>query len=249
MTASAQNALSDPSLLQVDRLTVGYGHVGVLTDVSLAVQAGTIVSIVGSNGAGKSTLLRSLSGLLRPASGKIRFDGADLTGARPDRIVAAGLLHVAEGRRLFRSQTVSDNLELGYFGETAGRHVEAERRQRVLDLFPILGERLNDKAGILSGGQQQMLAIGQALMRAPKLLLLDEPSLGLAPIVIDQVFDVIKRLRTLGTTILLVEQIVERALEIADHVYVMRTGTVIGSGTPRELQNSSLIKSAYLGTP
>jgi branched-chain amino acid transport system ATP-binding protein len=247
MMNAASSAPGGKPLLDVENLTVGYGHVGVLVDVSLAIQPGAILSIVGSNGAGKSTLLRCLSGLLRPSAGRITFDGADLTGARPDRVVAAGLLHVAEGRRLFRSQSVRDNLELGYFGETAGRKIEAERQQRVIDLFPVLGERLDVKAGILSGGQQQMLAIGQALMRDPKLLLLDEPSLGLAPIVIDQVFEVIKLLSGSGTTILLVEQMVERALEIADYIYVMQSGRVIGSGTPKELQNSALIRTAYLG--
>jgi branched-chain amino acid transport system ATP-binding protein len=157
------------------------------------------------------------------------------------------VLHVAEGRRLFRRLSVRDNLELGLYGEKLDRATEARRLSRVLELFPMLGERMDTAGGALSGGQQQMLAIGQALMREPRLLLLDEPSLGLAPVVIDQVFAVLKHLHAMGTTLLLVEQMVERALEIADHAYVMRSGRMLGDGTPEELQASSLIRSAYLG--
>ncbi|HMN70288.1 MAG TPA: ABC transporter ATP-binding protein [Rhodoblastus sp.] len=234
-------------ILRVESVTAGYGHVGVLENVSIAASQGEIVAIVGSNGAGKSTLLRAISGLVRSSAGRIVFNGVDLAGARPDKVVTAGVLHVAEGRRLFRGQSVRDNLELGFYGERGGREVELERQRRVLELFPALSERMDAKAGVLSGGQQQMLAIGQALMRAPKLLMLDEPSLGLAPIVIDQVLDVVKRLARTGMTILLVEQMVERALEIANHVYVMRSGRVIGSGVPDEIKESALLRKAYLG--
>ena len=235
------------ALLQVQGLDAGYGHVGVLRGVDLAVEAGTLVALVGSNGAGKSTLLRTISGLLRPWTGRIAFDGQDITGARPHRIIDAGLLHVAEGRRLFRRQDVHSNLELGLYGTRLDRAEEKRRYDFVYELFPMLAERPTALAGILSGGQQQMLAIGQALMRSPTLLMLDEPSLGLAPIVVDQVMAVLQRLRGAGTTILLVEQMVERALEIADQAYVMQNGMMIGSGTPQAIRSGDLIRRAYLG--
>jgi branched-chain amino acid transport system ATP-binding protein len=235
------------ALLQVDNVDVGYGHVGVLQQVSVAVPRGSIVALVGSNGAGKSTLLRAISGLLRPTSGRILFDGKDIAGARPDRIVDAGVLHVAEGRRLFRQQSVADNLELGLYGSGLDRAGQAARHAHVFDLFPILAERRSARAGVLSGGQQQMLAIAQALMRDPRLLMLDEPSLGLAPIIVDQVLDVTVRLRAAGTTILIVEQMVERALEIADYAYVLQNGRIAGHGPASELASSDLVKNAYVG--
>jgi branched-chain amino acid transport system ATP-binding protein len=235
------------TLLQVEEIDVGYGHVSVLQGVSLAVPAGAIVALIGSNGAGKSTLLRAISGLLRPTRGRIVFDGADISGQRPNRVVDAGVLHVAEGRRLFRQQSVFDNLELGLYGSRLSRSDQAARYDHVFALFPVLAERRHARAGVLSGGQQQMLAIGQALMRDPRLLMLDEPSLGLAPIIVDQVLDVVLRLRAEGTTILLVEQMVERALEIADYAYVMQNGHVAGHGPARELASSDLVKNAYVG--
>ena len=235
------------ALLQVTGLDVGYGHVGVLRGVDLAVDQGTLVALVGSNGAGKSTLLRTISGLLRPWTGGISFDGQGIAGARPHRIIDLGLLHVAEGRRLFRRQDVHSNLELGLYGTRLDRAEEKRRYDFVYELFPMLAERPTALAGILSGGQQQMLAVAQALMRQPKLLMLDEPSLGLAPIVVDQVMAVLQRLRAAGTTILLVEQMVERALEIADQAYVMQNGVVIGSGTPQAIRAGDLIRRAYLG--
>lgn len=235
------------ALLQVSGLDAGYGHVGVLRGVELSVTAGTIVALVGSNGAGKSTLLRTISGLLRPWAGAISFDGNAIAGQPPHRIIDLGLLHVAEGRRLFRRQDVHSNLELGLYGARLDRSEEKRRYDFVYELFPMLAERPTALAGILSGGQQQMLAIAQALMRQPKLLMLDEPSLGLAPIVVDQVMAVLQRLRAGGTTILLVEQMVERALEIADQAYVMQNGAVIGGGTPAELRTGDLIRRAYLG--
>jgi branched-chain amino acid transport system ATP-binding protein len=235
------------ALLQVTGLDVGYGHVGVLRGVDLAVDKGTLVALVGSNGAGKSTLLRTISGLLRPWTGGISFDGQPIAGARPHRIIDLGLLHVAEGRRLFRRQDVHSNLELGLYGTRLDRTEEKRRYDFVYDLFPMLVERPTALAGILSGGQQQMLAVAQALMRQPKLLMLDEPSLGLAPIVVDQVMAVLQRLRAAGTTILLVEQMVERALEIADQAYVMQNGVVIGHGTPQVIRAGDLIRRAYLG--
>ncbi|HTE35294.1 MAG TPA: ABC transporter ATP-binding protein [Reyranella sp.] len=239
--------MSDTALLQVRGVDAGYGHVGVLRGVDLSVPAGTIVALVGSNGAGKSTLLRTVSGLLRPSAGTITFDGQAVAGARPHRIIDLGLLHVAEGRRLFRRQNVHANLELGLYGTSLDKAVERQRYDFVYELFPMLAERPQALAGVLSGGQQQMLAIAQALMRQPKLLMLDEPSLGLAPIVVDQVMDVLQRLRAAGTTILLVEQMVERALDIADRAYVMQNGAMIGGGTPEEIRTGDLIRRAYLG--
>lgn len=235
------------ALLSVETVDVGYEHVGVLEGVSIAVPDGAIVALVGSNGAGKSTLLRAISGLLKPTRGRILFGGVDIAGMRPDRIVAAGVLHVAEGRRLFREQSVEDNLELGLYGTSLDRAEQTRRYERVYELFPVLAERKQSRAGVLSGGQQQMLAIAQALIRDPKLLLLDEPSLGLAPIIVDQVLEVVQRLRGSGTTILLVEQMVERALEIAEYAYVLQNGRILGHGPAAELARSDLIKSAYVG--
>ena len=234
-------------LLEVRDLHVGYGHVGVLEGVSLQVPQGGFVALVGSNGAGKSTLLRALSGLLRPTAGSIVFGDEPLVGANPAAIVGRGLLHVAEGRRLFRAQSVLDNLQLGLWGARLSKGEVAARFEHVYTLFPILHERQHVRASILSGGQQQMLAVGQALMSKPRLLMLDEPSLGLAPTVIDQLFDAVVALREQGMTILLVEQMVERALQIADTAYVMQNGRVIGSGPAREMRDSDLVRQAYLG--
>jgi branched-chain amino acid transport system ATP-binding protein len=235
------------ALLQVRDLHAGYGRVSVLEGVSIDVPERGLVAIVGSNGAGKSTLLRALSGLIRSTGGQIVFGGESLVGATPGTIVSRGLLHVAEGRRLFRTQSVRDNLQLGLWGVKLGKAETAARFDRVFTLFPTLHERQGVRAGILSGGQQQMLAVAQALMHAPRLLMLDEPSLGLAPAVIDQLLDAVVQLRNDGTTILLVEQMVERALQIADTAYVLQNGRVIGHGAARDLQNSDLIRQAYLG--
>jgi branched-chain amino acid transport system ATP-binding protein len=212
------------------------------------VRQGEIVALVGANGAGKSTLLRTVSGLLQPAAGSILFDGAPIGGRRADQIVDLGLLHVAEGRRIFRRQTVRANLELSLYGTRLPREEEQRRFDQVFSLFPILEERRETCAGVLSGGQQQMLTIAQALMRAPRLLMLDEPSLGLAPIVVDQVLDTVETLARNGITILLVEQMVELALEIADHAYIMQHGHIIGHGPAAEIANSPLLKKAYLGS-
>ncbi len=233
--------------LRVETLDAGYGHVEVLRSVSLAIPAGQVVALVGSNGAGKSTLLRAVSGLLRPSAGRILFEGRDIAGSAPHHIVEAGLLHVAEGRRLFRGQSVRANLELGLCGRRLTRSETKARFDLVYGLFPMLAERPQVRAGILSGGQQQMLAIAQALMGRPRLLMLDEPSLGLAPVIVDQVIDVVQRLAKSGITILLVEQMVERALEIADHAYVLQNGVIIGHGTPAEMHRGDLIRRAYLG--
>jgi branched-chain amino acid transport system ATP-binding protein len=240
-------AADETSLLSVRAIDAGYGHVSVLEGVSLYVDAGEIVALVGRNGAGKSTVLRAISGLIRPKSGKIFFDNHNIGGAKPHAIVAAGLLHVAEGRRLFRRQSVSDNLELGRYGLRLAPVDYKRRIDLIHSLFPILRERKNEYAGALSGGQQQMLAIAQAMMREPKLLLLDEPSLGLAPVLVDQVFDAILNLRARGIAILLVEQMVERALEIADRGYVLQNGRLIADGPAQEIAASAALRAAYMG--
>ncbi|HWS74984.1 MAG TPA: ABC transporter ATP-binding protein [Quisquiliibacterium sp.] len=245
MTGASQN--QGQPLLEVRDLVSGYGHVRVLEGVSLEVHDRQIVTILGGNGAGKSTLLKTISGLLTVEGGSIRFAGEDIVGRQPGQIVDRGLLHVAEGRRLFRTQSVMSNLELGLYGSKLGRAEEKRRLDDVLATFPMLAERPNIAAGALSGGQQQMLAIAQALLRTPKLLMLDEPSLGLAPIIVDQVMEVIVNLRAKGCAIVLVEQLVERALEVADVAYVLQSGRIIGSGRPEELHGSELIKHAYLG--
>jgi len=235
------------ALLEVSNLSAGYGRIPVLDGVNLSVDRGQIVAVVGANGAGKSTLLKTISGLLRPLSGQVNLAGKPIGGEQPYRIVAAGLLHVAEGRRLFRSQTVAENLDLALIGAGLTREEERRRLVDVHALFPVLVEKAHLPAGALSGGQQQMLAIGQALMRAPKILMLDEPSLGLAPIIVDEVFDVLATLRARGAAILLVEQLVERALDIADHAYVMVSGRISGDGPAASLRNSDLLRRAYTG--
>ena len=245
--ASAASAPVPPPLLQVCNLHAGYGRVSVLEGVSLDVPARGLVALVGSNGAGKSTLLRALSGLLRATDGEVLFDGQRIAGVSPAGIVGRGLLHVAEGRRLFRAQSVQDNLQLGLWSAKLPKAEVALRFERVFTLFPVLHERQGARAGILSGGQQQMLAVAQALMHAPRLLMLDEPSLGLAPSVIDQLLDAVVQLRRDGTAILLVEQMVERALQIADTAYVLQNGRVIGHGPAAALQHSALLRQAYLG--
>ena len=234
-------------LLSVQGLVTGYGPIGVLENVSFEVFDRQIVTVLGGNGAGKSTLLKAISGLLPASKGSIRFSGEEITNLNPTRIVASGLLQVAEGRRLFRAQSVMANLDLGLYGAKLSRAEERRRLDEVLGMFPMLADRPNIAAGSLSGGQQQMLAIAQALLRTPRLLMLDEPSLGLAPIIVDQVMDVITNLRARGCAIVLVEQLVERALEVADVAYVLQNGRMIGCGTPAELHGSELIKHAYLG--
>jgi branched-chain amino acid transport system ATP-binding protein len=236
-----------PPLLSVRNLDAGYGHVRVLENVSISIDAGRIVALVGRNGAGKSTLLRTLSGLNRPASGEITFDGQNIVGLRPHTIVAAGLLHVAEGRRLFRRQSVADNIELGRYGLRLSAEQHRQRIDRIHELFPVLQEKKDLPAGGLSGGQQQMLAIAQAMMREPKLLMLDEPSLGLAPVLVDQVLSAILTLRAQRVAILLVEQMVERALEIADEAYVMQNGRMIASGPANEIATGDALRAAFMG--
>ena len=235
------------ALLEIDGLDAGYGQVRILHKVSMRLDTGGIAALVGANGAGKSTLLKAVSGLIRVHGGQILFDGEDITRLSPDRIVDRGLLHVAEGRRIFRRQSVRDNLDLCLTGTRLTAAEAARRFDRVHALFPILAERARMTAGLLSGGQQQMLTIAQALMRSPRLLMLDEPSLGLAPIVVDQVLATVETLARDGITILLVEQMVERALAIADIGHVMQHGRIVETGAASGLLDSPALKDAYLG--
>jgi len=232
-------------LLALDGVSVAYGKRRALAGVSLAVGAGEIVTLLGANGSGKSTTLRAISGLVRPTAGRVVFDGRDITRAAPDAIVAAGVGHVPEGREIFPEFTVRENLLVG--GHTAPRAAIAEGVERAFALFPVLRERARQLAGTLSGGEQQMLAIARALMIRPRLLLLDEPSLGLAPRVAREIFHVIARLNAEGVTILLVEQNARRALALASRAYVLETGRVVVSGPARALAADPRIRAAYLG--
>jgi branched-chain amino acid transport system ATP-binding protein len=231
-------------MLTIDDLVSGYGRVPVLHNVSLEVRQGELVTIIGSNGAGKSTLLRTVSGLLRAVGGSIRFEGREIANLRPDRIVRAGLVQCPEGRHVFAGLTVLDNLRMGAHCNRVG---EAAGIDRAFSLFPQLKERAGNFAGSLSGGEQQMLAIARALMSDPRLVLLDEPSLGLAPLVVEQVLGVARRIRDEGRTVLLVEQNAELALEVADRAYVLERGRVVDSGEARQLARSKVIRDAYLG--
>ncbi len=233
-------------MLEVRDLVAGYGEVEVLHGVSLRVGAGEVVALVGSNGAGKSTTLRAISGLIRPSAGQVVFDGRRIDGLEPHVIVRLGIVQVPEGRKVFPSLTVLENLELGAYVPEAKRY-RAETLKLVFELFPILAERCRQPAGTLSGGQQQMLAIGRALMARPKLLMLDEPSLGLAPNVVTEIFRKISEVRAAGTTVLLVEQNVRRALRVADRGYVLETGRIVLEGSGAELLANEHVKRAYLG--
>ena len=233
-------------MLTVEHLAVFYGDVQALWDVSLEVTTGEIVTLIGSNGAGKTTTLHTISGLLRPRQGAVTFAGQPLHREAPQRIVEAGLIHIAEGRELFPHMTVLENLELGAFPKRARRY----RRQTlayVMDLFPRLRERQHQLAGTLSGGEQQMVAIGRGLMARPRLLMLDEPSLGLAPLLVAELFDCIRRINADDVTVLLVEQNVHQALDIAHRAYVLENGRTVRSGTAAALLADDAIQEAYLG--
>ena len=233
-------------MLEVRGITVSYGDVPVLYDVSFQVEEGEIVSIVGSNGAGKSTILRTISGLLHPERGEIEFFGERIDRREPHEIVKMGIAHVPEGRRLFNKRTVWENLYLGaYVSES--EQGNSRQMERVFEVLPILRERKNQRAGTLSGGQQQMLAIGRGLMSRPKLLLMDECSLGLQPTLVERIFELIKQLHEEGMTILLVEQRVHEALELADRAYVLQTGRIVLQGKGTDLLQSDLVRQAYLG--
>ena len=232
-------------LLLVENLRAGYGAVEVLRGVDIRISHGELIALLGSNGAGKTTLNAVMSGLLPPRSGRVIFDGEDLTGVHYRRIVQAGLIQVPEGRKVFPNLTVLENLELGAF--TRARQRLSENIDRVFETFPRLRERMAQLAGTMSGGEQQMLAIGRGLMAEPKLLILDEPSLGLSPLLVEELFTLIAKLRTDGLAILLVEQNVGQSLDIADRAYVMENGTIRFSGTATELLASDTLRQAYLG--
>ena len=232
------------ALLSVESLDVRYGAIHALRGVSFEVHAGEIVTLIGSNGAGKSTLLRAVSGLVRPSAGRIRLEGVDVTAHRPEAIVGLGCSHVPEGRRIFANLSVLENLQMGAWPR---RGVEAESLERVFALFPRLRERLGQAGGTLSGGEQQMLAIGRALMARPQLLLLDEPSLGIAPKLVQQIFAAIRQIAAAGVTILVVEQNTRIALATARRAYVLRTGEIALSGDAKDLAANPEIQAAYLG--
>ena len=235
-----------PPVLVVEALRAGYGDVPVLREVSLEVGAGELVALIGANGAGKTTTLRTLSGLLRATGGSVRLAGERIDGLAPHAIVTRGLLQVPEGRRIFGSLSVRENLELGSY-LPAAKTRRAATLARVLALFPILAERQRQAAGTLSGGEQQMLAIGRSLMGGPRILMLDEPSLGLAPLMVDRVFDVIETINAEGIAVLLVEQNVRRSLALADRAYVLEHGAVVLSGVGADLLARDDVRKAYLG--
>jgi branched-chain amino acid transport system ATP-binding protein len=233
------------ALLQVEQLSAGYGMTPVLFKVDLELSAGELVALIGANGAGKSTLLGALSGLVGISGGRVRFANQPVTALRPEAIVAGGLIHVPQGRRLFGSMTVARNLLLGAY-RRHDRQVQDDF-QRILGYFPALRDKLNREAGTLSGGEQQMVAIGRGLMGRPKLLMIDEPSLGLAPNVVDRVMEIVKTINQDGTAVLLVEQDVVLALEIADRGYVLENGHIVMSGPATNLRRDPAIRKAYLG--
>ena len=232
-------------MLKVNNINVYYGAIHAIKDVSFEVNDGEIVTLIGANGAGKSTTLQTISGLLRSRTGSIEFMGKDIGSVPPDKLVAHGLAQVPEGRRVFLQMTVEENLEMGAF--TQPNSTIAPNMEKVYAQFPRLKERRRQVAGTLSGGEQQMLAMGRALMSNPKLLMLDEPSMGLAPILVEQIFDIIKALHKEGTTILLVEQNAQMALSVADRGYVLETGRITLTGPGKELLADEAVKKAYLG--
>ena len=234
------------SLLEIENVHTYYGQIHALKGVSLAVDQGEIVTLIGANGAGKSTLLKSTSGLLRPRQGSIRLDGEELTQYPPHEIVTKGVVQVPEGRRVFGRLTVTENLEMGAFAISDQKLIK-KNLEKVFNLFPRLRERGNQVAGTLSGGEQQMLATGRALMANPRVLLMDEPSMGLAPVLVDSIFETIRHLHAEGTTILLVEQNARMALQVAGRGYVLQSGTVLLSDTAENLRQNEVVREAYLG--
>ena len=233
-------------MLELKSVTAGYGHFTALWDVSLRVDTGEAVAVVGPNGAGKTTLMRAISGLIAPRSGAIRFDGAAIGGHPAYDIVGRGIAHVPEGRRIFPALTVADNLKMGAFLPSA-RKTFADSLARVFSLFPVLAERQKQRAGSLSGGEQQMLAIGRALMSRPKLILLDEPSMGLAPVMVLRLFDLIRRVREEGYTILVVEQNVRQVLKLVDRAYLLEVGRIKMEGRAEVLSEQDFVRQAYVG--
>ncbi|MDR1307390.1 MAG: ABC transporter ATP-binding protein [Treponema sp.] len=233
-------------MLLVQDLTIHYGAIQALRGISFEVAEGEIITLIGSNGAGKSTTLNGISNVIKKTAGSVEFNGGDISALSPDKIVAAGLVQVPEGRHIFANLSVRDNLEMGAYTRTDRAGIRADL-EMVYDLFPRLRERARQIAGTLSGGEQQMLAMGRGLMAKPKLLLLDEPSMGLAPILVDEIFGIIRRINREGTTILLVEQNAYKALGVAARAYILETGGVVKSGPAAELMQDSAVKEAYLG--
>ena len=236
---------SSDLLLSVQDLSVSYGAIRAVRSISFEIKAGEIVTLIGANGAGKSTVLNTLSGLIKPDAGSIVFSGENIAGMKPHKIVEAGLALCPEGRRVFSRMSVAENLEMG--GYTHSDEENAETRELVYEHFPRLRERRRQMAGTLSGGEQQMLAMGRALMSRPKLLMLDEPSMGLAPLLIEEIFSIIKTLGAVGTTILLVEQNANMALQVANRAYVLEIGKVVKTGTGEALLHDDDVRKAYLG--
>jgi len=233
-------------LLELETVDAFYGRIQALRGVSITVDKGEVVALIGSNGAGKTTTLRTISGLMHPHAGTIRFDGRDITRTGPSKIVGLGICQSPEGRRLFPRMTVADNLLMGAYTRNDRPGIAADI-DRVFELFPRLQERRTQIAGTLSGGEQQMLAMGRALMARPKLLMLDEPSLGLAPILVETIFTIVREINSQGTTVLLVEQNANKALEAAHRAYVLETGVIVQTGTGKELLASEEVQKAYLG--
>jgi len=235
-------------LLDVEDLNVYYGAIHALQGISFSVEKGEIVTLIGANGAGKSTTLRTISGLLRPRRGAVRFRGDDITMTPAEQIVRLGIGHVPEGRRIFAPLTVRENLEMGAFTRSDSAEI-AQSMERAFASFPRLKERINQLGGTLSGGEQQMLATARGLMSQPTLLLLDEPSMGLSPIMVEEIFRIVKEINAQGTSILLVEQNALMALQVAHRAYVLETGRIVLQGTAKELRESSRVREAYLGLP
>ncbi|MBR7064866.1 MAG: ABC transporter ATP-binding protein [Treponema sp.] len=233
-------------MLEVSNLSVSYGAIKALRDVSFFVDEGEIISLIGSNGAGKTTTLHAISNIIKKESGSVKFLQEDITHDVPEKIVSRNLIHVPEGRRIFQNLSVRENLELGAYLRKDNAKIKNDM-ERVFNFFPRLKERINQNSGTLSGGEQQMLAIGRALMAEPKLLLLDEPSMGLAPILVDEIFSIIQKINEEGVTILLVEQNAYKALSIAKRAYVLETGVLIKEGDANELAKDPVVKAAYLG--
>jgi branched-chain amino acid transport system ATP-binding protein len=246
VTQSDTRAAGRDPMLTVDDLHVYYGNIAAVKGISLTVYPGEIVTLIGGNGAGKSTTLRTISGLLRPKRGEVRFEGERVSGLKGHEVAKRGIAQSPEGRRIFPRMTVTENLELGAFLRTDKAAIAADM-EHVFELFPRLKERLTQKSGTLSGGEQQMLAMGRALMAQPRLLLLDEPSMGLAPVLVESVFETIQKVNEQGTTVLLVEQNALAALNIANHAYVLETGLITLEGPAKELAHNDEVRKAYLG--
>ena len=234
------------AMLEIQDIRVNYGMINAIKGISFSVEQGEVIALIGANGAGKTTTLHTISGLLRPKSGQILFHGLDITKVQPHKIVSMGIAHVPEGRRVFSQLSVMDNLKMGAFTRSDAKEKE-ETLETVFSRFPRLKERMNQAAGTLSGGEQQMLAMGRALMSRPQIILMDEPSMGLSPLLVSEVFDIIESISKSGTTVLLVEQNAKKALSIADRAYVLETGKIVLSGNASDLINDDSVKKAYLG--